>query len=85
MKRTIAGGVGRTEARRVRGSLLALSVGLAAFGCAHDGALRAQDRQVLRLESQVATLEEEGVEKFEASFESLLEGIDEKLSAVGAR
>jgi transaldolase len=33
----------------------------------------------------VATLEEEGVQKFEDSFESLLEGIDAKLSAVGAR
>jgi hypothetical protein len=33
----------------------------------------------------VATLEEEGVKKFDDSFENLLEGIDAKLSAVGAR
>ncbi len=33
----------------------------------------------------VATLEDEGVQKFSASFEELLQGIDEKLSAVGAR
>jgi transaldolase len=33
----------------------------------------------------VATLEDEGVRKFSASFEELLQGINEKLSAVGAR
>ncbi len=33
----------------------------------------------------VATLEDEGVQKFDASFEELLEGIEQKLSAVGAR
>jgi transaldolase len=33
----------------------------------------------------VATLEAEGVKKFDDSFEDLLEGIDAKLSAVGAR
>jgi transaldolase len=33
----------------------------------------------------VATLEDEGVAKFDDSFENLLEGIDAKLSAVGAR
>jgi hypothetical protein len=33
----------------------------------------------------VATLEDEGVQKFDDSFGSLLEGIDAKLSVVGAR